>query len=54
MVNEQHRKDLITIAKKMISEPHSIPLDKNGPLDENGNPTEPTETYIEYLIFIYY
>jgi ferredoxin len=53
IVNEQHRKDLIIIAKKMIRERHSMPLDENGPLDDNGYPTEPTETYLEYLSLMY-
>jgi len=53
IVNEQHRKDIISIAKKMIRERHSIPFDRNGPVDENGNYTEPSKTYIEYLSVMY-
>ena len=49
IVNEQHREDLITIAKKMIRERHSIPLDKNGPLDENGNPVTLYNIYFGLL-----
>ncbi|MHA1257109.1 MAG: hypothetical protein ACTSPS_16080, partial [Promethearchaeota archaeon] len=52
-MNEQHRKDLITIAKKMTRKMHAMPLDENGPKDDNGYPTEPTETYLEYLSLLY-
>ena len=53
IVNEQHRKDLITLAKKMTRKMHAMPLDENGPKDDNGYPTEPTETYLEYLSLLY-
>ena len=53
IVNEQHRKDLIIIAKKMAKGRKSIPLDENGPLDDTGNPLEPTETFLEYLSLMY-
>ena len=44
IVNEEHKEDLIKIAKKLIRKPHSIPTDENN---------EPTETYIEYLSLMY-
>lgn len=44
IVNDEHREDLIKIAKKLIRKPHSIPTDEN---------EEPTETYIEYLSLMY-
>ncbi len=44
IVNNEHREDLIKIAKKLIRKPHSIPTDEND---------EPTETYIEYLSLMY-
>ena len=44
IVNEEHKEDLIKIAKKLIRKPHSIPTDEND---------EPTETYIEYLSLMY-
>jgi ferredoxin len=53
IVNEQHRKDLIIIAKKMAKGRKSIPLDENGPLDDSGNPLQPTETFLEYLSLMY-
>jgi len=42
--NEEHKEDLIKIAKKLIRKPHSVPTDEN---------EEPTETYIEYLSLMY-
>jgi ferredoxin len=44
IVNEEHKEDLVKIAKKLIRKPHSIPTDE---IDE------PTETYIEYLSLMY-
>ena len=44
IVNEEHKEDLIKIAKRLIRKPHSIPTDEND---------EPTETYIEYLSLMY-
>ena len=44
IVNEDHKEDLIKIAKKLIRKPHSVPTDEN---------EEPTETYIEYLSLMY-
>jgi len=44
IINNEHRDDLIRIAKKLIRKPHSIPTDEN---------EEPTETYIEYLSLMY-
>jgi len=44
IVNDDHREDLMKIAKKLIRKPHSIPTDEN---------EEPTETYIEYLSLMY-
>ncbi|MCK4285753.1 MAG: hypothetical protein KAX18_06105, partial [Candidatus Lokiarchaeota archaeon] len=44
IVNEEHKEDLIKIAKKLIRKPHSIPTDENN---------EPTVTYIEYLSLMY-
>jgi ferredoxin len=44
IVNDDHKNDLITIAKKLIRTRHSIPTDEN---------EEPTETYIEYLSLMY-
>ncbi|MHA2038748.1 MAG: hypothetical protein ACW98X_20135, partial [Promethearchaeota archaeon] len=44
IVNNEHKEDLIKIAKKLVRKPHSIPTDEND---------EPTETYIEYLSLMY-
>ncbi|MFX1455251.1 MAG: 4Fe-4S binding protein [Promethearchaeota archaeon] len=44
IVNDNHKNDLIKIARKLIRKPHSIPTDENG---------EPTETYLEYLSLMY-
>jgi len=44
IVNDDHKQDLIKIAKKLIRKPHSIPTDEND---------EPTETYLEYLSLMY-
>jgi len=42
--SEEHKENLIKIAKKLIRKPQSIPTDEN---------EEPTETYIEYLSLMY-
>lgn len=42
--SQEHKEDLIKIAKKLIRKPHSVPTDKN---------EEPTETYIDYLSLMY-
>ena len=42
--SQEHKEDLIKIAKKLIRKPHSVPTDEN---------EEPTETYIEYLSLMY-
>ena len=44
IVNDEHKADLIKIAKKLVRKPHSVPTDEN---------EEPTETYIEYLSLMY-
>jgi ferredoxin len=44
IVNDDHKEDLIKIAKRLIRKPHSVPTDEN---------EEPTETYIEYLSLMY-
>ena len=44
IVNNEHKEDLIKIAKKLVRKPHSVPTDEN---------EEPTETYIEYLSLMY-
>jgi Pyruvate/2-oxoacid:ferredoxin oxidoreductase delta subunit len=44
IVSDDHKTDLIKIAKKLIKKKHSIPTDVNG---------EPTATYIKYLSLIY-
>ncbi|MHA2473555.1 MAG: ATP-binding protein [Promethearchaeota archaeon] len=43
-MNDDHKEDLIKIAKRLIRKPHSVPTDEN---------EEPTETYIEYLSLMY-
>ena len=42
--SEDHREDLLTIARKMIRQPRFCPVDENG---------EPTNTYLEYLSLMY-
>ena len=42
--SQEHKEDLIKIAKKLIRKPHSVPTDEN---------EEPTEIYIEYLSIMY-
>lgn len=42
--SEEHRENLLTIARKMIRQPQSCPVDENG---------EPTGTYLEYLSLMY-
>jgi len=42
--SEDHRKNLLKLAKRLKYEWYSVPLDENG---------EPTETYLEYLSMMY-
>ncbi|MBD3253505.1 MAG: hypothetical protein GF383_00350 [Candidatus Lokiarchaeota archaeon] len=42
--NQQHKKDLLRIAKKLQKKSQSCPTDENG---------EPTETYLEYISMMY-
>ena len=44
IVNEQHRTDLITLAKEYKNSPNTYPSDEKG---------EPREAYLEYLSLIY-
>ena len=44
IVSNEHKEDLITIAKKLERKPQSYPQDENG---------SPTETYLEYMSLMY-